>query len=32
MHFDLDDLVRKIEPRNRYSETDFGAPGGREVW
>ena len=32
MHFDLDDLVRKIEPRNRYSETDFGAPRGREVW
>ena len=28
----LDDLVRKISVKNRYKETDFGTPVGREVW
>jgi antitoxin MazE len=28
----LEDLVRKITPKNRYREEDFGGPVGREVW
>lgn len=28
----LADLVRQINPKNRYRETDFGKPRGREVW
>jgi antitoxin MazE len=28
----LDDLVKKITPKNRYKEEDFGKPIGREVW
>lgn len=31
-YYDLGALVRKISPRNRYRETDFGKPEGREVW
>ncbi len=30
--YDLGALVKKISPRNRYRETDFGKPQGREVW
>ena len=30
--YDLGALVKKISPRNRYRETDFGKPRGREVW
>lgn len=30
--YNLADLVRKINPKNRYRETDFGKPRGREVW
>jgi antitoxin MazE len=30
--YDLGALVKKINPRNRYRETDFGKPQGREVW
>ena len=28
----LDDLVRKITPKNRHREVDTGTPVGREVW
>ncbi len=27
----LEDLVKKITPKNRYKEVDFGRPVGREV-
>ena len=30
--YSLDELVAKIEPNNRHSETDWGAPQGRESW
>jgi antitoxin MazE len=30
--YNLADLVRKINPKNRYRETGFGKPRGREVW
>jgi antitoxin MazE len=30
--YDLDELVKRITPRNRHEEIDFGAPVGREVW
>ena len=30
-HYDLGAMVKKISPRNRYRETDFGKPQGREV-
>jgi antitoxin MazE len=30
--YDLGALVKKINSRNRYRETDFGKPRGREVW
>ena len=29
--YDLEDLLTAITPENRHSETDFGAPQGREV-
>jgi len=29
--YHLEDLVKKITPRNRYKEVDFGPPVGREV-
>jgi len=28
----LDDLVRRITPKNRHDENDWGAPVGDEVW
>jgi antitoxin MazE len=28
----LADLVSKITPRNRHSETDWGGPVGGEIW
>lgn len=28
----LDDLVRKITPKNLHREVDTGTPVGREVW
>lgn len=30
--YHLADLVKKISAKNRYKETDFGPPMGREVW
>ena len=28
----LDELVRRITPKNRHDETDWGGPVGDEVW
>ena len=28
----LEDLVAKITPENRYPETDWGEPAGKEIW
>ncbi len=28
----LEDLVSKITARNRHTETDWGAPKGKEIW
>ena len=30
--YSLDQLVAGIKPKNRHSETDWGAPQGRESW
>lgn len=30
--YDLGALVKKIRPRSRYREEDFGGPAGHEVW
>ena len=30
--YSLDDLVRRITPRNLHREADFGRPAGKEVW
>jgi len=30
-HYRLEELVKKITPKNRYQEVDFGPPVGREV-
>ena len=30
--YSLDQLVAAIKPRNRHSESDWGAPKGKEVW
>jgi antitoxin MazE len=30
--YSLDELVRRITPRNRHRETDWGSPTGGEVW
>jgi antitoxin MazE len=30
--YDLGALVKRINPRNRYREVDFGKPEGREIW
>lgn len=30
--YDLDDLVRRITPRNLHDEVNFGGPAGKEVW
>ena len=29
---ELDKLIAAITPKNRYPETDWGSPRGREVW
>ena len=31
-NYPLDDLVRGINPENRHTETEWGAPKGTEVW
>lgn len=28
----LEDLVERITPKNRHSETDWGKPAGTEAW
>jgi antitoxin component of MazEF toxin-antitoxin module len=28
----LEDLVERITPKNRHSETDWGKPAGNEAW
>lgn len=28
----LDALVRKITPRNRHAEAEWGKPRGKEIW
>lgn len=28
----LKDLVLRITPENRHSETDWGGPAGKELW
>jgi antitoxin MazE len=30
--YSLDELVRRITPKNRHAETDWGGPLGDEVW
>jgi antitoxin MazE len=30
--YSLDDLVGRINPRNRHDESDWGRPFGHEVW
>lgn len=30
--YSLDQLVARITPRNRHTETDWGTPAGREPW
>jgi antitoxin MazE len=30
--YDLSDLVARITPKNRHSETDWGRPEGGESW
>ena len=30
--YSLSELVGKITPRNRHTETDWGKPTGRELW
>ncbi|MGI8783951.1 MAG: AbrB/MazE/SpoVT family DNA-binding domain-containing protein [Acidobacteriota bacterium] len=30
--YSLDELVARITPRNRHSESDWGTPVGGEVW
>jgi antitoxin component of MazEF toxin-antitoxin module len=30
--YDLEALVKKIDPRSRYGESDFGKRAGREAW
>jgi len=29
--YSLDDLVARITPKNRHTESDFGAPQGKEL-
>jgi antitoxin MazE len=31
-HYSLDELVRRITPKNRHDEADWGGPFGGEVW
>ena len=30
--YDLAALVKKITPRNRHKESEWGGPHGREIW
>ena len=30
--YSLDELVRRITPKNRHGENDWGTPAGHEVW
>jgi antitoxin MazE len=30
--YDLEELVKRITPRNLHREEDFGAPVGKEAW
>jgi len=30
--YSLEELVRRITPKNRHNETDWGGPLGDEVW
>jgi antitoxin MazE len=30
--YSLDQLVSEIKPKNRHTETDWGAPQGKESW
>lgn len=30
--YSLDELVRRITPKNRHDESDWGGPLGKEVW
>jgi antitoxin MazE len=30
--YSLDELVNRITPANRHSETDWGEPVGNEIW
>ena len=30
--YTLEELVRKITPKNRHRETDMGTPVGDEIW
>jgi antitoxin MazE len=30
--YSLDELVRRITPKNRHDESDWGGPLGDEVW
>ena len=30
--YTLEELVSKITPKNRHSETDWGKPRGKEIW
>lgn len=30
--YSLDELVRRITPKNRHDESDWGGPVGDEVW
>lgn len=30
--YDLAELVKRINAKNRHRETDFGGPVGKEVW
>lgn len=30
--YSLDELVKRISPKNRHGESDWGAPEGHEMW
>lgn len=31
-HYDLNELVKGITPKNKHKVIDFGAPVGNEIW